>query len=99
MSPFIPQNELTEIFGKNLLEDNDLLPILKQLNGEVEVKPFECVGTVEEVNACLEYSQMAKDERQKSLVLSIENLLSQYDEANNLPEQFEAILKDNLSNL
>ena len=99
MSPFIPQNELTEIFGKNLLEDNDLLPILKQLNGEVEVKPFECVGTVEEVNACLEYSQMAKDERQKSLVSSIENLLSQYDETNNLPEQFEAILKDNLSNL
>ena len=99
MSPFIPQNELTEIFGKNLLEDNDLLPILKQLNGEVEVKPFECVGTVEEVNACLEYSQMAKDERQKSLLSSIENLLSQYDEANNLPEQFEAILKDNLSDL
>ena len=97
MSPFIPQDELTEIFGKNLMEDNDLIPILKQLNGEVEVKPFECVGTVEEVNACLDYCQMAKDERQKSL--SMNDLLSQYDDANNLPEQFEAILKDNLSNL
>ena len=95
MSPFIPQDELIDIFGKNLLEDNDLIPILKQLNGEVEVKPFECVGTVEEVNACLEYCQKANDERQ----MSLDDLLNQYDETNNLPKQFEAILKDNLSNL
>lgn len=95
MSPFIPQDELTSIFEKNLLEDKDLLPILKQLNGEVEVKPFECVGTVEEVNACLEYCQKANDERQ----MSLDDLLNQYDETNNLPKQFEAILKDNLNNL
>jgi hypothetical protein len=95
MSPFIPQDELTDIFGKNLLEDSDLIPILKQLNGEVEVKPFECVGTVEEVNACLEYCQKANDERQ----MSLDDLLNQYDETNNLPKQFEAILKDNLNNL
>ena len=98
MSPFIPQNELADIFGNNLLEDNDLMPILKQLSGEVEVKPFECVGTVEEVNACLEYCRKAKDERQKSLVPSVENLLNQYDETNNLPKHFEAILKSNLRN-
>lgn len=95
MSPFIPQDELTDIFGKNLLEDSDLIPILKQLNGEVEVKPFECVGTVEEVNACMDYCLKANDERQRSL----DDLLSQYDEMNNLPKHFEAILKDNLSNL
>ena len=89
MSPFIPQNELEDIFGGNLLNDSDLLPILKQLKGEVDVKPFECVGTVEEVNACLAASG------QQSAV-SIENLLKQYDEMNNLPEHFEAILKDNL---
>lgn len=98
MSPFIPQNELADIFGNNLLEDNDLIPILKQLSGEVEVKPFECVGTVEEVNACLEYCRKAKDERQKTLVPSVENLLNQYDETNNLPKHFEAILKSNLRN-
>ena len=89
MSPFIPENELVEIYGGNLLKDNDLLPILKQLKGEVEVKPFECVGTIEEVNACLAVSG------QRSAV-SISDLLNQYDEMNNLPEHFEAILKDNL---
>ena len=94
MSPFISEEELKDIFGKNLLNDNDLLPILKQLKGEAEVKPFECVGTIEEVNACIEFSQKAKDERQKSFLM--ESLLNQYDENNNLPKHFEAILKDNL---
>jgi hypothetical protein len=93
MSPFIPENELIEIYGGNLLKDNDLLPILKQLKGEVEVKPFECVGTIEEVNACLAVGgQQTTDNGQQTLDI----LLSQYDEMNNLPEQFEAILKDNL---
>ncbi|MBO5848928.1 MAG: hypothetical protein J6R17_06965 [Bacteroidales bacterium] len=96
MSPFIPQNELVGIFGNNLLEDNELMPILKQLNGEVEVKPFECVGTVDEVNACLEYCQKSNAESQKSL--SINDLLNQYDETNNLPKHFESILKNNLRN-
>ena len=89
MSPFIPEKDLIEIYGGNLLKDNDLLPILRQLKGEVEVKPFECVGTIEEVNACLAVSS------QRSAV-SISDLLNQYDEMNNLPEHFEAILKDNL---
>lgn len=92
MSPFIPENELNEIFGKNLLEDNELLPILKQLKGETEVKPFECVGTIEEVNVCLSYGQQTADNRQQHL----NDLLNQYDDKNNLPEKFEIILKDNL---
>lgn len=94
MSPFIPENELMEIFGKNLLKDNELLPILKQLEGETEVKPFECVGTIEEVNACLRFGQQTTDNGQQSL--GLESLLNQYDETNNLPEYFESILKDNL---
>ena len=91
MLPFIPKNELLEIFGNDLLNDSELLPILKQLKGEAEVKPFECVGTVEEVNACL-----AASSRDVTPVASIEDLLKQYDNTNNLPEHFEAILKDNL---
>ena len=97
MSPFIPQEDLINIFGKDLLNDNDLQPILKQLKGETEVKPFECVGTIEEVNACLNFSQQTTDNRQQtSTTLTIDDLLNQYDEMNNLPEHFAAILKDNL---
>jgi hypothetical protein len=53
LSPFIPLNELVHIFGKNLYEDPLLIGFLKQLTGVDEVKPFECVGTIEEVNAAL----------------------------------------------
>ena len=97
MSPFISQEDLINIFGKDLLNDNDLRPILKQLKGEADVKPFECVGTIEEVNACLNFSQQTTDNRQQtSTTLTIDDLLNQYDEMNNLPEHFAAILKDNL---
>ena len=61
----------------------------EELLGKKETKPFECVGTIEEVNACLTVSE------ERSAV-SVSDLLSQYDGNNNLPEQFEAILKDNL---
>ena len=49
LSPFIAPEELAAIFGKNLFEDETLLPTLKELCGVTEVKPFECVGTREEV--------------------------------------------------
>lgn len=93
MSPFIPQNELMEIFDKNLLNDNDLLPVLKQLKGEADVKPFECVGTVEEVNVCLSVIGLQSTVNGQDY---LNVLLSQYDENNNLPKKFESILKDNL---
>ncbi len=53
LCPFIPLDELIQIFGKNLFEDAGLLTYFKQLTGIDDVKPFECVGTVDEVNAAL----------------------------------------------
>ncbi|HOW32710.1 MAG TPA: hypothetical protein PLP88_14190, partial [Bacteroidales bacterium] len=53
LSPFIPLDELIHIFGKNLYEDASLIGYLKQLTGIDDVKPFECVGTIDEVNAAL----------------------------------------------
>jgi UDP-N-acetyl-alpha-D-muramoyl-L-alanyl-L-glutamate epimerase len=54
LSPFIPMIELVHIFGKNLFEMPQMLTYLKELTGIDEVKPFECVGTVDEVNAALQ---------------------------------------------
>ena len=53
LSPFLSREKLTAIFGKDLMADESLQPILEELNGTAAVKPFECVGTVEEVRACL----------------------------------------------
>jgi hypothetical protein len=55
LSPFLGQKELVRIFGRNLLEDNGLTGILEQLTGFDQEKPFECVGTIGEVNAALQF--------------------------------------------
>ncbi|KWW31238.1 MAG: hypothetical protein AUK63_511 [bacterium P3] len=53
LSPFIAPGRLASIFGRNMLDDADMLPLLRQLTGRAETKPFECVGTVDEVLAAL----------------------------------------------
>lgn len=46
--PYLGEEKLVSIFGKNLFEDADLLPIALELTGVGHTKPFECVGTHEE---------------------------------------------------
>jgi len=53
LSTFIEINILTKIFGQNLFENINLLIFLKELTGISKIKPFECVGTIEEVNLAL----------------------------------------------
>ncbi len=53
LSPFIAPKILEDIFGSNLLDDKDLLVYFKELTGIADVKPFECVGTVDEVVVAL----------------------------------------------
>lgn len=52
-SPFLSQEELVGIFGSNVLDNQALLDDFEKLIGIQDVKPFECVGTVEEVNAAI----------------------------------------------
>ena len=53
LSPFIAPDRLNSIFGKSMLDDLTLEHEFLQLIGKAETKPFECVGTVSEVNAAL----------------------------------------------
>ncbi|MFZ4522584.1 MAG: hypothetical protein ACOYNC_12820 [Bacteroidales bacterium] len=53
LSPFLKEDQLVEIFGTNLFNDESLIPILEQLTGIAEEKPFDCVGTIREVNLAL----------------------------------------------
>ena len=53
LSPFMPPPALRDIFGKDMLDDESLRPLFDQLTGRMPVKPFECVGTRDEVNSAL----------------------------------------------
>lgn len=53
LSPFLTPEKLVLIFGKNLFDDESLKPLLDQLTGMADEKPFDCVGTIREVNVAL----------------------------------------------
>ena len=88
LSPFLTRGQLTAIFGKDLMADASLHPVLEELNGTAAVKPFECVGTVEEVQACLKATQ--------NNMLEVDEILHRFNTNHFLPERFEQILKSNL---
>ena len=88
LSPFLSREKLTAIFGKDLMADDSLRPIYEELNGTAEVKPFECVGTVEEVRACMEAANGNRDK--------VNEILNRFNNEHFLPEKFEQILKSRL---
>ena len=49
LAAFLPKKEVIKIFGKNLFADRELLPTYEELLGIRGFKPFECVGTPEEM--------------------------------------------------
>ena len=51
--PFVPLDHLQIIFGNNLLNDQSLTDIFVGLINPDTTKPFECVGTREEINFSL----------------------------------------------
>jgi hypothetical protein len=53
LSPFTGIKGAEAVFGRNLLDDPALAGIMHQLTGAAEEKPFDCIGTVNEVNLAL----------------------------------------------
>lgn len=49
LSPYLEKEELYSIFNKDLFDDKSLLNTFLELLGYANRKPFECVGTYEEV--------------------------------------------------
>lgn len=103
LSPFLSHEKLIAIFGKDLLKDSTLRSIYEELNGTAPVKPFECVGTVEEVRACVNAgistgSMTSVFEKVSEHVEgpTVEEILQRFNVGHFLPERFEQILKSKL---
>lgn len=77
LSPFLSSEELREIFGKDLLQDESMKETLNQLIGLREEKPFECVGSRDEINTAL---VLTADKRRKEKE-ALPALLEYYCEA------------------
>ena len=106
LSPFLYKQRI-DIFGEDLFEKENLLKTFIELCGYSENKPFECVGTYDEirfaVTKTIQNLELQKEELpyllkyyKDNFELSNENLLKFYNENNNVPEEFEKILKNKL---
>jgi hypothetical protein len=51
---FIDDSDMIKIFGTNMLDDTTLQKIFDNLYKKEETKPFECVGTYDEINFALQ---------------------------------------------
>lgn len=105
MSAFVPKGKIIEIFGENLYAKESLVDTYRELLGIKDMKPFECVGTPEEVKVAFymayekgEYAQdtvMKMFEKEVLPVIGdIEILRKQvlsYGDDSNIPEKFKKI--------
>lgn len=91
LSPFIPTAELIKIFGEEMFNKESMLPYLDELMGKSDVKPFECVGTVDEVRVAL-FKAIERYEG-KPLPLLLDYFKNSELYNNSLSEQFDKIME------
>ena len=109
LSPFIEKEKMIEIFGSDLFQKENLNETFIELCGFGEIKPFECVGTYSEVrwavsklieNYLLEKVKLPYllDFYYKNFKLETvsDDILKDYSQENNLPKEFEKLLKESI---
>lgn len=109
LSPHLYKDELVNIFGKDLFAQESLLKTFKELLGYENVKPFDCVGTFEEINYAITKTIKNMDKDNLPVLLDYyyknyynENILNKnlekyYNNENSLNEYFEKIIKGAMS--
>lgn len=106
LSPYLYKEKLVNIFGEDLFEREDLLKTFLELAGRGETKPFDCVGTFEEVNFAI--SKTIENEEKINgklpyllkhykenygLIDTSEDITKKYNNENNLNEEQNNILR------
>ena len=109
LSPFISPDCLTDIFGSNLFEKEELMEDFKKLVGLAPEKPFECVGSRDEINFALVEAVKKYDNLPLLLDFYVNTELynsyssnenpydNYYNTENLLPPQFDKMLKEELN--
>lgn len=105
LSPFLYKEKLMNIFGTDLYENKDLLKTFIELTGYSNNKPFECVGTYEEVRYAI--TKVINKEPNLPYLLKYykdnypledlsKSLETKYNTINNLDPEFEKLIKEEL---
>ena len=103
---YIDDITLQKIFDKDMLDDADLQELFNGLSQSDAIKPFECVGTYDEVNYAL--SKRYNFYEKENLPCLLQNyqpknmhydLHVNYETQNNLPKKFKENLQNNVAKL
>ena len=100
---FLTNEEMLNIFGKNLLDDKTLEKDFLELIGESETKPFECIGTIDEVKYALNRIISSGDNSyltnlyKEKYYTNIDIDLSKFYYENNVIDEYKEILKEALN--
>ena len=104
---------MREIFGEDLFEKNTLSTAFQELIGVLPNKPFECVGSRDEVLSALSFvtNKMISNGKKLPFLLDYFNSLNIshtkdiriymdfYDTVNHIPEYYENKLKSELKRI
>ena len=102
LSPFLYKEKLINIFWEDLFENKNLLQTFIDLTWNSDNKPFECVGTYDEVNYAIALVVKKLNWSLPYLLqyyvdhfeLKDYNLLNYFNEENNLDSEFLNILRN-----
>jgi len=106
LAAFLSQEKVVNIFGQNLFEKNSLLQTYKELLGTAAIKPFDCVGTPEEVQVAFSLAMqkgydndpVMKYYKEEVLptISDVEKLKEEVfsvSEKHNIPAEFQGVAK------
>lgn len=106
LSPFLYKTKLVNIFGEDLFEKESLLETFIELTGNGKTKPFDCVGTYEEVNFAISKTieNLEKSNADLPILLKYyknnfglvdmsEDITKRFNEENNLTEKQSDMLR------
>ena len=106
LSPYLYKDKVVTIFGEDLFAKESLLQTFLELAGKGETKPFDCVGTFEEVNFAISKTiqNIEKENKELPYLLKIykenydlvdttDDITLRYNEENNLNDEQNSILR------
>ncbi len=114
MRAYLPKEEVIAIFGRDMLEDPEMADIFAQLSGISDNKPFECVGTRDEVNIAIAMGIRRYQEAGLELPLLYRQYLTTpyakayegrsvdmtaYNEENLIPPAYDRLVKERMEAL
>lgn len=106
LSPYLYKEKLVKIFGEDMFENKELLKTFLELTGNGKTKPFDCVGTFEEVNFAISKTIENLENKKEqlpyllkyykenyNLVDTKNDITKRYNEENNLTKEQNEILR------